>query len=180
MLSYAGCGTCKKALRWLAERGVDVDVRPIVDAPPSADELAAWIPKSGRPVQRWLNTSGQSYRALGKAKVDAAKDEEIVRWLTQDGKLVKRPVVVAPTRVLTGAEFDELVKKEDSRAERAQAVVSRAADARAQLLVKDRYEDLAGKAPMRARIEQAAPVIEAVMEEEAMATADDLAALRVP
>lgn len=86
--------------------------------------------------------------------------------------------LVAPTRVLTGAEFDELVKKEDSRAERAQAVVSRAADARAQLLVKDRYEDLAGKAPMRARIEQAAPVIEAVMEEEAMATADDLAALR--
>jgi len=105
VLSYAGCSTCKKALRWFAERGLEVDVRPIVDAPPSASELAEWIPKSGRPVRKWLNTSGQSYRALGKAKVDAAKDEELVRWLTQDGKLVKRPVVVTKKRVLVG--FDE-------------------------------------------------------------------------
>lgn len=105
VLSYSGCGTCKKALRWFADHGVDVDVRPIVDAPPSADELADWIPKSQRPIRKWLNTSGQSYRAIGKQRVDSAKDEEIVRWLTQDGKLVKRPVVVADDRVLVG--FDE-------------------------------------------------------------------------
>ncbi len=105
VLSYSGCSTCKKALAWLGKHGVDAEVRPIVDAPPSAEELATWIPASGRPVRKWLNTSGQSYRALGKAKVDAAKDEEIVRWLTQDGKLVKRPVVVAGKRVLVG--FDE-------------------------------------------------------------------------
>ena len=105
VLSYAKCSTCKKALAWLAKHGVEVDVRPIADAPPSADELHDWIPKSGRPVRKWLNTSGESYRAIGKAKVDAAKDEEFVRWITQDGKLVKRPVVVTPTRVLVG--FDE-------------------------------------------------------------------------
>jgi arsenate reductase (glutaredoxin) len=105
VLSYSGCSTCKKALRWLADHDVEVDVRPIVESPPSADELAAWIPKSERPVRRWLNTSGQSYRAIGKQKVDAAKDEEILRWLTQDGKLVKRPVIVTPSKVLVG--FDE-------------------------------------------------------------------------
>lgn len=110
VLSYAGCGTCKKALRWLADRGVAIDVRPIVDAPPSADELSDWIPKSKRPVRKWLNTSGQSYRAIGKAKVDAAKDEEILRWLTQDGKLVKRPVIVTAKRVLVG--FDEAAFEE--------------------------------------------------------------------
>ncbi|MBX3208948.1 MAG: Spx/MgsR family RNA polymerase-binding regulatory protein [Labilithrix sp.] len=105
VLSYAGCGTCKKALRWFSDHGVPVDVRPIVDSPPSAEELGAWIPKSKRSVRKWLNTSGQSYRAIGKQKVDAAKDEEIVRWLTQDGKLVKRPVVVTRQSVLVG--FDE-------------------------------------------------------------------------
>lgn len=105
VLSYSGCGTCKKALRWFSDHGVDVVVRPIVDAPPSAEELGEWIPKSQKPVRKWLNTSGQSYRAIGKAKVDASKDEEIVRWLTQDGKLVKRPVVVTRSRVLVG--FDE-------------------------------------------------------------------------
>jgi arsenate reductase len=105
VLSYAGCSTCKKALKWLSDRKVDVDVRPIVDAPPTAEELNAWIAKSGRPVRKWLNTSGQSYRALGKEAISAAKDEQIVRWLTQDGKLVKRPVVVTAKHVLVG--FDE-------------------------------------------------------------------------
>lgn len=106
VLSYAGCSTCKRALRWLAERGIEVAVRPIVEEPPTAAELAQWIPASGRSVRKWLNTSGASYRALGKAKVDATSDEDVATWLTRDGKLVKRPVVVvAPDRVLVG--FDE-------------------------------------------------------------------------
>jgi arsenate reductase len=105
VLSYSGCGTCKKALAWLSARGIDVDVRAIVESPPTATELAAWIPASGKPVRKWLNTSGQSYRALDKAKVLAASDDELVRWLTKDGKLVKRPVVVSGDRVLVG--FDE-------------------------------------------------------------------------
>jgi Spx/MgsR family transcriptional regulator len=105
VLSYAGCSTCKKALKWLGDHDVEVDVRPIVESPPTAAELNAWVPKSGRPVRKWLNTSGQSYRAIDKAKAAAAKDEEILRWLAKDGKLVKRPVVVAGGRVLVG--FDE-------------------------------------------------------------------------
>src|SRR6188768_193955 len=105
VLSYSGCSTCKKALAWLAKHGVEADVRPIVEAPPTAEELVDWIPKSKRPLRKWLNTSGQSYRAIGKAKFDSAKDEEILRLLTQDGKLVKRPVVVAGSKVLVG--FDE-------------------------------------------------------------------------
>jgi len=97
VLSYAGCSTCKKALKWLEEKGVKYTLRAIVDAPPTAAELKAWIPASGISVRKWLNTSGQSYRALqkeGKEKVDAASDAEVAAWLTKDGKLVKRPVVV--------------------------------------------------------------------------------------
>jgi arsenate reductase len=105
VLTYAGCSTCKKALKWLGDHDVEVDVRPIVESPPTAAELKAWVPKSGRPVRKWLNTSGQSYRAIDKSRVAAAKDEELLRWLTEDGKLVKRPVVVAGERVLVG--FDE-------------------------------------------------------------------------
>jgi arsenate reductase len=105
VLSYAGCGTCKKALAWFKARGVAVTVRPIVDEPPTAEELASWIPKSGKSVRKWLNTSGQSYRALGKAAVDAMSDAELAKQLSYDGKLVKRPVVVTAKAVLVG--FDE-------------------------------------------------------------------------
>lgn len=102
VLAYAGCSTCKKALKWLADRGIDAEVRPIVERPPTEAELARWIPASGLPVKKWLNTSGQSYRALGKAKIDAADDRTLVKWLAADGKLVKRPVVVIGDRVLVG------------------------------------------------------------------------------
>jgi len=102
VLAYSGCGTCRKALKWLDARGVTYSLRAIIDAPPTPDELAQWIPASGLPVRKWLNTSGQSYRTLGKAKVDAADEATLKRWLAADGKLVKRPVVVVGNAVLVG------------------------------------------------------------------------------
>jgi arsenate reductase len=107
LLSYAGCSTCKKALRWLAERGIDVTVRPIVEQGPTSSELARWIPASGLSIQKWLNTSGLSYRALGKERIEAADEATISRWLAADGKLVKRPVLVDGDAVLVGFREDE-------------------------------------------------------------------------
>ena len=107
VLAYAGCDTCRKALAWLRDQGITATVRPIVESPPTADELARWIPASGLPVRRWLNTSGQSYRALGKARVDAATDAELTAMLTVDGKLVKRPVLVRGNAVLVGFRPDD-------------------------------------------------------------------------
>jgi hypothetical protein len=60
---------------------------------------------------------------------------------------------IAPTHVLTEAEHDELTKQETQRTERAQAVVSRSAEARTELLLKEGFETLAGRAPAEVRIE---------------------------
>jgi arsenate reductase len=102
VLSYAGCSTCKKALAWLKAKQIAHTVRPIVDEPPTKAELAKWVPASEKPLKKWLNTSGLSYRALGKAKVDAASEATLVQWLAADGKLVKRPVLVDGGTVLIG------------------------------------------------------------------------------
>jgi arsenate reductase (glutaredoxin) len=102
VLAYAGCGTCKKALQWLNQHGVAYRLRAIVEAPPTPGELARWVPQSGLSVRKWLNTSGQSYRAFGKEKVDAASDAQLLQWLAADGKLVKRPVLVRGSTVLVG------------------------------------------------------------------------------
>jgi len=107
VLSYSGCSTCKKALKWLAERKVDLELRAIVDAPPTLAELEEWIPLSGKDVKKWLNTSGLSYRALGKEKIDASSDPQLQKLLAADGKLVKRPVLVHGDRVLVGFKEDE-------------------------------------------------------------------------
>lgn len=107
ILSYAGCSTCRKAIAWLKEHDVDVDIRAIVDEPPTTAELARWVPASGLPLQKWFNVSGQSYRALDKTKVQTASDSTKLSWLSKDGKLVKRPVLVDGDKVLVG--FDEAV-----------------------------------------------------------------------
>jgi arsenate reductase len=102
VLAYASCDTCRKALKWLEARGVAHRVRPIVDSPPTVAELQQWVARSGVSVRKWLNTNGQSYRALGKERVDAASDAELLTWLAADGKLVKRPVLVTKDAVLVG------------------------------------------------------------------------------
>ena len=105
VLSYSGCSTCKKAQKWLREHGVDFEDRAIVEAPPTLAELKRWVSLSGLPIQKWLNTSGLSYRALGKEKIQAASETTLREWLSKDGKLVKRPVLVHDDSVLVG--FDE-------------------------------------------------------------------------
>ena len=94
LLAYAGCDTCRKARTWLEAHAVPFTLRPIVDEPPTIDELRRWIAASDVPLRKWLNTSGLSYRALVKARIDAATDDMLLTWLAADGKLVKRPVLV--------------------------------------------------------------------------------------
>ena len=102
VLSYSSCSTCKKALKWLGTKGVTAEVRAIVDEPPTKAELKQWVAKSGKPLRKWLNTSGLSYRALGKEKIDAMSDAQLIDALSSDGKLVKRPVLVRGDTVLVG------------------------------------------------------------------------------
>ncbi|MBL8600688.1 MAG: Spx/MgsR family RNA polymerase-binding regulatory protein [Myxococcales bacterium] len=106
VLAYANCDTCRKALAWLKAEGIAHSVRPIVEAPPTVEELRGWVAASGLPLAKWFNTSGQSYRALGKAAVDAMTDAEKIAALAADGKLVKRPVLVAGETVLVGFNAD--------------------------------------------------------------------------
>ena len=100
--SYNRCSTCRKALCWLKENGLEHVVIDITTCPPSRPLLEAAFAQFGerRPL---FNTSGQSYRALGAAVVKAMNDDEALDALAADGRLIKRPFVVTPEgRVLVG------------------------------------------------------------------------------
>lgn len=66
--------------------------------------------------QRLFNTSGQSYRALGAAAVQALEDQAALAALAADGKLIKRPFLIGDDgRILTGfkePEWSDLLKGE--------------------------------------------------------------------
>lgn len=108
-IEYPPCSTCKKAKRWLDERGIAYTQRHIVENNPSAAELAEWIATSGLPFRRFFNTSGKLYRALDvKTKLEQGMNEaEAIELLSGDGMLVKRPLVVGDGFVLVGFREDE-------------------------------------------------------------------------
>ena len=102
-IEYSKCTTCKKAKKWLESHEIAFTDRPIKEEAPTYDELKEWHQKSGLPLKKFFNTSGQLYRSLElKDKLPSMNEEEQFRLLASDGMLVKRPIVVTDRAVLVG------------------------------------------------------------------------------
>ena len=110
-ICYPKCTTCQKARAFLDAKGVAYDVRDIKLDNPTAEELRSWHQRSGLPLKRFFNTSGQLYRAMELTKnLPELSEDEQYRLLATDGMLVKRPLLVAEEFVLVGfreAEWDK-------------------------------------------------------------------------
>ena len=110
-IEYPKCSTCQKAKKWLDENGIEYDDRDIKLDNPTFDELSRWYKISGLPLKRFFNTSGMIYKQLGlSAKLPDMAEDEQLKLLSGDGMLVKRPLIISDSFVLTGfraAEWEE-------------------------------------------------------------------------
>lgn len=116
-LEYPKCTTCKKAKTWLDNKGIVYEDRHIKEQHPTLEELKEWHRKSGLPLKKFFNTSGQLYKSMQlKDKLPGMSEEEQYALLATDGMLVKRPILVDGELVLTGfkeAEWEQLIGKEN-------------------------------------------------------------------
>ena len=72
------------------------------------EELKDWYGRSGLPLKKFFNTSGLRYKELNlKERVKTDSEEQLLALLASDGKLVKRPVLVLPDRILVGFKEEE-------------------------------------------------------------------------
>lgn len=109
-IEYPKCTTCRKAKKYLEDRGIAFEDRHIVEQNPTKEELTEWIGRSGYPVKKFFNTSGMKYKELQlKDKLPGMTDEEKIELLATDGMLVKRPLVIDGDRVLVGFRESEWV-----------------------------------------------------------------------
>ena len=109
---YSKCTTCKKALKWLDEKGVKYELIDIKESHPDEKTLRAYYKKSGLPLKRFFNTSGIPYREMGLSKkLPEMSEDEQLALLATDGMLVKRPLVVGDGFVLTGFKEEEWIAK---------------------------------------------------------------------
>jgi arsenate reductase len=96
-----------KARRWLGDHEVEVQLRPIVEKPPTITELRDLWKRSGLPLKKFFNTSGQSYRALPeREELESLSDDAKLGLLAKDGKLIKRPILDDGKSVLVGFDPD--------------------------------------------------------------------------
>ena len=96
---YPRCSTCQKAKKWLEEN-------------PTEKELKEFFKKSGKELKKFFNTSGILYRELElKDKLPTMTEDEMIKLLATDGKLVKRPMIVTKDFVLNGFKEEEWKEK---------------------------------------------------------------------
>ena len=112
-IEYPPCTTCQKARKWLDGKGISYTPRHIKEDRPTYEELKHWHSVSGLPLKRFFNTSGLLYKSMDlKERLPHMSEEEQLRLLATDGMLVKRPILVAGDKVLTGfkeAEWEALL-----------------------------------------------------------------------
>lgn len=110
---YDRCSTCKKALKWLDEKGVQFELLDIKEDHPDEASLKTFYEKSGLPLKRFFNTSGMIYREMELSKkLPDMSEEDQLKLLATDGMLVKRPLVIGDDFVLTGfkeAEWEKVL-----------------------------------------------------------------------
>ena len=95
LLQYPKCSTCRNAKKWLDENGVEYESRDIVVENPTEKELKEWIEQSNYPVRSFFNTSGLVYKDLKlKDKLSTMSEDEQIKLLATNGKLIKRPLVI--------------------------------------------------------------------------------------
>jgi len=104
--TYSKCDSCRRAVKFLRQRGVQFTELPIRETPPPPDEIAAML-QAIQPASKVFNTSGADYRQLGlSASLPNLSLQEIINLLASNGNLIKRPFVISDSIKLTGFNPD--------------------------------------------------------------------------
>ena len=105
---YEKCGTCRKALKWLDERGIGYQAVPIRETPPSKTALKKMLKAKEGQRKKLFNTSSKDYRDPEvKDRLPSLSTDEAIALLASRGNLIKRPFVLSDDVALVGFKEDE-------------------------------------------------------------------------
>ena len=111
-VEYPKCSTCIRAKKWLESHELQFSDRHIKEDNPKFEELKDWYERSGLPLKKFFNTSGQLYKSMGlKDKLPEMSEKEQLELLASDGMLVKRPIIVKDELILVGFKEQDWEEK---------------------------------------------------------------------
>ena len=109
--SYLKCSTCRKAAKWLEKNNFVYKSIDIVKEPPLLDYLNLALDQYSNDKKKVFNTRGKSFKSIN-LDIYSLSREEIIKLLSSDGKLIKRPFLVyEEKKVILG--FNEIEYAKD-------------------------------------------------------------------
>jgi arsenate reductase len=107
LYQYPRCSTCRKAVKWLEAADRDFDAVHLVETTPDVSTLRDLWQRSGLPLRRFFNTSGNAYREGNFThRLVEMSDTEKLESLAADGMLIKRPILDTGASVVVGFRED--------------------------------------------------------------------------
>lgn len=105
---YPKCSTCRKALAFLDQAGMNYERVDIVKTPPSKSELKQMLAMQKGEIRKLFNTSGELYREFKMSeRLSQMSDAEELDLLSQHGKLIKRPFLLTDSAGLLGFNSEQ-------------------------------------------------------------------------
>lgn len=95
LYQYPKCSTCRKAIKFLNERGIEFESIDITEQPPTTAELELMLNSYSGDIRKLFNTSGVQYRELKiKDQIATMQADDAILLLSGNGKLIKRPFLL--------------------------------------------------------------------------------------
>lgn len=103
------CGTSRKALELLRERGAEPDVRLYLEDPPDEAELRDALRKLGARPRDLMRKKEKLYAELALAD-QSLPDATLIRAMVENPILIERPVAIAGERAVVGRPAEKVLE----------------------------------------------------------------------
>lgn len=102
-ICYKGCSTCAKARKYLKDNNIGFEEREITEDTPTENEIKTYLKQSDYQLKDFFNTRGGVYRKLNlKQDYNKYSEAELIKMLSEDGMLMKRPILVSKDKLILG------------------------------------------------------------------------------
>ncbi len=99
--------TCKKTIRLIEEANIDYDYIDLTVTSIDYDELLDIYNIQDIPLKKYFNTSGVEYRKNDvKSQFEKSSDEVMLKMISENGLLLKRPFIIDGNNIYIGKEYD--------------------------------------------------------------------------
>ena len=105
--SYPSCTSCRKTKKWLKANEVSFKERHLFRDPPTADELKKILALTSEGMDEILATRSEAYKRL-QVNIDEMALSDVIQLLTDEPKLLRRPILLNGERLVIGHNEDAL------------------------------------------------------------------------